>query len=346
MSTTLKQRWSIAELEEQLSRPNERTVKVAGQLKGDILILGAGGKMGPSLARMARRAADATGDPRRVIAVSRFSNRQAAEELHAAGVETIAGDLLDSKFIASLPKCENVVFMAGMKFGTVGQQATTWATNTYLPGMVCEHFTQSRIVCLSTGNIYGLIDVQAASGSHEQDDPKPLGEYAMSCLGRERIIEYFSHKLGIPCAVIRLNYATELRYGVLVDLARKVFCEEPISLEMGYFNVIWQGDACNMTLCSLAETHAPPTIFNVTGREILSTRKVSEQLGELLGKTVRFTGSESSTALLSDAHATFERLGTPDTPFDKMLAWTAEWVARGGDNLNKPTHFEVRDGKF
>jgi nucleoside-diphosphate-sugar epimerase len=346
MNSTSTHRWSTAELDEQLSRPNDRAVDALGKLTGDILVLGAGGKMGPSLARMARRSLDATGQPRRVIAVSRFSDRRVNETLQATGVETIAGDLLDPEFVTSLPVCENVVFMAGMKFGTVGEQATTWATNAYLPGIVCRHFAESRIACLSTGNVYGLIDIDAGNGSREGDELNPVGEYAMSCVGRERIFEYFSRKAQTPISIIRLNYATELRYGVLVDLATKVFREESIPLDMGYFNVIWQRDACNMTLCSLAEVASPPAIFNVTGLAVHSTREVCEQFGELMGKPVHFTGSESETALLSDARQTCEVLGEPDTALSDMIAWTAEWVTHGGDSLNKPTHFEVRNGKF
>jgi nucleoside-diphosphate-sugar epimerase len=346
MKTKSAHRWNTAELEEQLSRPNDRAVDALSKLTGDILVVGAGGKMGPSLARMARRALDAAEQQRRVIAVGRFSDSRVSEALQAANVETIGGDLLDPEFVASLPNCENVVFMAGMKFGTVGQQATTWATNAYLPGIVCNHFATSRIACLSTGNVYGLVNASDGHGSREEDDLNPVGEYAMSCVGRERVFEYFSRKLQIPVSIIRLNYATELRYGTLVDLAMKVFREEPISLDMGYFNVIWQRDACNMTLCSLAEANNPPTVFNVTGMNVVSTRRVGEQFGELMGKTVRFVGNESDTALLSDARRTSILFGKPETELSEMIARTAEWVMNGGESLNKPTHFEVRNGKF
>ena len=337
---------SIAELEDRLSRPSDRTVDTLATLSGDVLVLGAGGKMGPSLARMARRALDAGGQRRRVIAVSRFRDSQAREALRAADGEVIAGDLMEPRFVESLPECENVVYLAGTKFGTQGQEATTWATNAYLPGVVCRRFAGSRIACLSTGNVYGLTDVEAGHGSRENDELNPLGEYAMSCLGRERVMEYFSRKLQTPVAILRLNYAAELRYGVLVDLATRVFREEPISLDMGYFNVIWQADACNMTLCSLAHANSPPAIFNITGQAVVRCRDVCERFGELMGKPVQFRGVESPSALLSDARRSYDVLGNPETALDDMIHWTAEWVTAGGESWGKPTHFEVRDGKF
>ena len=337
---------NVTELEDRLSRPSDRTVETLANLSGDVLVLGAGGKMGPSFARMARRALGSGGRRRRVIAVSRFRDIQARSSLQAVDVEVLAGDLMDPRFVESLPECENVVYLAGTKFGTQGQEATTWATNAYMPGVVCRRFAGSRIACLSTGNVYGLITARAVHGSREDDELKPLGEYAMSCLGRERVVEYFSRKQQTPVSIIRLNYATELRYGVLVDLAQRVYREEPIALDMGYFNVIWQADACNMTLCSLNHANSPPAIFNVTGPTVIRCRDVCERFGELLGKPVQFVGVESPSALLSDARRTCDTLGAPETPLDDMIHWTAEWVSAGGENWGKPTHFEVRDGKF
>ena len=338
--------FTTASLEDRLSEPSEATLTSLGELKGDILVLGAGGKMGPSLARMARRASDATGVKRRVIAVSRFGDSKVQAALADSGVETIVGDLMDEAFIASLPKCENVIFMVGLKFGTDGGEARTWATNAYLPGMVCRRFAGSRIVCFSTGNVYGLVPIEPGSGSVENDVLNPVGEYAMSCLGRERVCEYFSRETKTPMVVFRLNYATELRYGVLVDLARQVASGQPVSLATGFFNVIWQADAVSMALCSLAHATSPPFYLNVTGPERISCREVCLRLGELMNKQVSFRGEESDSALLSDARLAHRLFGRPRVTLDEMIVWTADWIAQGGETWDKPTHFEVRDGKF
>lgn len=336
---------TVDALETCLSEPTRQTIDTLAQLAGDILVLGAGGKMGPSLARMARRAADAAGPRRRVIAVSRFSDSGVKAGLESAGVETIAGDLMDEAFVASLPKCANVIYMVGLKFGTADDTARTWAINAYLSGVVARAFAGSRMLCFSTGNVYGLVPA-AGNGSVETDPPNPDGEYAMSCLGRERVFEHFSRQLQTPLVLLRLNYATELRYGVLVDLARWVQAEVPISLAMGHFNVIWQADACNLALCSLAHASSPPLVLNVTGPRKSSTREVARRLGELMEKPVTFCDQERATALLSDASRANELLGLPPTSLDEILEWTAEWVSRGGATWDKPTHFEVRDGVF
>jgi nucleoside-diphosphate-sugar epimerase len=337
---------SVEELDDLLSRPTPAAVRALAGLKGDLIILGVGGKMGPTLARMARRATDAAGVSRRIIGVSRFAGSPALrEQLQAHGIETIAGDLLDPEFVAALPDVPNVIFMAGMKFGATGNEPLTWAENTYLPSLVCRKFRRSRIAAFSTGNVYGNVPV-ARGGSVETDVPNPCGEYAMSCLGRERIFEYFSRKDGIPTAIIRLNYAVEMRYGVLVDLAQKVYAGLPIDLAMGYANVIWQGDAAAMTLCALADAAVPPLFLNVTGPERLSVRDLGERFGRLMGKPVRFTGSEAADALLSNAAEAVRRYGPPAVGLDLMMQWIARWIAAGGPTLGKPTHFEVRDGKF
>ncbi len=335
----------IDQLEDSLSQPSEALLSDWGDIDGDILILGVGGKMGPSLARMARRAADRAGVKHRVIGVSRFSNSALPSELHAHGIETIQGDLLSSQFTRSLPKVENVVHLVGQKFGTSGNAPFTWATNAYLPGMVGEHFCDSRVVALSTGNVYGLAPVEHG-GSKEGDALQPVDEYAMSGLGRERIFEFSSRRHGTRVCTVRLNYATELRYGVLVDLAQKVNRQEPVPLGMGYFNVIWQRDACDMILRSFSQVANPPCYLNVTGPGVISCRKTCEQFGKLLDKPVRFEGSESSTALLSNAGRAIELFGPPATSLDEMLTMTADWIRRGGETWNKPTHFEQRDGKF
>ncbi len=314
-------------------------------MSGDLLVLGAGGKMGPSLVRMARRAADAAQRSCRVIAVSRFSDEKVRRQLDDAGVVTLSGDLLATQFLRSLPECENVMFMAGFKFGAIGSPGATWATNAYLPGAVMNQFQGSRIVAFSTGNVYGMTNI-ASRGSIETDELRPVGEYAMSAVGRERVIAYFSEAQRTPTAILRLNYAVELRYGVLVDLATKVFRNEPISLEMGYFNCIWQADANAMALACFDLTATPSRVLNLTGPDVISTRTICEHFGRLMDRPVRFIGQETSSALLSDAAQTLKELGPLRTTRDEMLTWTADWVSRGGENWNRPTHFEVRDGKF
>lgn len=336
----------VDEADEITSRPTAQSLSAIEGLDGDLLILGAGGKLGPTLAVLAQRSIDQLGTGQRVFAASRFSNTQARSALDKWGVETIAGDLFDRNFLDSLPDCANVLFLAGTKFGTSGQAATTWAANVFLPGLVCERFRDRRLLCFSTGNIYGLVDHQAGHGSTETSPLDPVGEYANSCLGRERICEYFSQQYDTPTVIIRLNYATEFRYGVLVDIATKVMQGEPVDLTMGYFNVIWQPDACAMTLASLPHASSPPCILNLTGGEKLSVREVATRFGELLDRDVSFTSEESPSALLSDSRKSHELLGTPPTTLDEMIEATAQWVSRGLPTWGKPTHFEVRDGKF
>ena len=333
------------ELDELLSEPTESVTSALASLDGDVLILGVAGKMGPTLARMAKRASDAAGVSRRVIGVSRFASPNVASQLESWGVETVRCELLDRKALAALPDAANVVFMAGMKFGSTGQESLTWAMNSFLPGMVCERFPASRIAAFSTGNIYGLSPV-AGGGSVETSSPNPVGEYAMSCLGRERIFEHFSRAIGIRTSILRLNYATELRYGVLVDIAQRIDSGAAVPLSMGYLNAIWQGDACAMSLQSLAFASAPPFVINIAGPELLSVRRVAEQFGERLGKPVRFEGQESPDALLSDAKQAYDLFGRPRVDADQMIGWIADWVARGGTTLAKPTHFEERSGRF
>ncbi len=309
------------------------------------MVLGAGGKMGPSLSRMALRAIRQAGSDQRVFAVSRFSDGKAAQQLEEWGIETISGDLLDPDFISSLPDVPNVIYMAGKKFGTAGAEHLTWAINAYLPSLVCGRFCDSRIVAFSTGNVYPQMPIEGP-GATEEDWPNPIGEYGMSCLGRERMFEYFSRKYQIPSAIIRLNYATELRYGVLVDLAEKVFRGEDISLTMGCFNVIWQADANAMALCSLMRTDVPPFVVNVTGPVLLNTKDVAMKLGKLMGKDVRFAGKQSPTALHSSVEMASSFYKEPLVEIDEMLAATSDWIMNGRESLGKPTHFEVADGKY
>jgi nucleoside-diphosphate-sugar epimerase len=335
----------VEHLEDLLSEPTPLVIDVMRRLKGDIVVLGVGGKMGPSLARMIKRADLAAGLARRVFGVSRFSSPALPDQLRARDIEPVACDLLDRAQIAKLPDAPNVVFMPGMKFGSTGQEARTWAMNAYLPGLVCERYKGSRIVAFSTGNVYGLTPV-GSGGSVETAQPFPLGDYAMSCLGRERMFEHFSRDSDQPMAMIRLNYAVEMRYGVLVDLARKVFTGEVIDVSMGHFNCIWQGDANAQTLAAFDHLSSPPNILNVTGPETLNVRRVCEDFGKLFGKEPRFVGSESENALLSNSEKASKLFGVPRVSVSRMIAWITDWISRGGECLGKPTHFESRDGKF
>jgi nucleoside-diphosphate-sugar epimerase len=335
---------STAELEAALSEPSKELIDSLAALRGDLLILGAGGKMGPTFAHMARHAFDSASRQSRVIAVSRFTNAAVSAELSANGIDVVSGDLFDADFVRTLPEVQNVLYLVGMKFGTAADSARTWASNTYIAGLVADRFRNSRIVALSTGNVYGLVPIDRPS--RESDVLRPEGEYAMSALGRERVFEYFSRQHGTPTALIRLNYATELRYGVLVDLAQKVHCGEPISLAMGYFNTIWQRDACDMILRAFEHTASPPRVLNITGPQRLSVRTICERFGELFNRASTFIDTESETALLSDATLAGHLLGPPRTSLDQMLQWTADWIQRGGETWNKPTQFESRDGKF
>src|SRR5215467_2836310 len=300
MQTRLHSIRDEAHLEELLSEPTEGVVRAMRALEGDIAVLGVAGKMGPTLARMAKRASDAAGVKRRVIGASRFSSPALERRLADWGVETVRSDLLDRNALSALPDARNVVYMAGMKFGSTGQEWRTWAMNTFLPGRVAERYRTSRIAVFSTGNVYGLSPV-ARGGCREEDDLNPAGEYAMSCLGRERIFEHFSRANDTKMTILRLNYASELRYGVLLDIAQKVHSGRPVSLRMGYLNTIWQRDASAVSLESLAHATAPPNVLNVTGPEILSVRHLAEEFATRLHKPVTFEGIESGDALLSNA---------------------------------------------
>jgi len=335
----------VEHLENLLSEPSDGLIVAMKRLPGDILILGAGGKMGPTLARMARRAADAAGTPRRVIAVSRFSDSALPQTLRLWGIEVVSADLLDERQLAGLPDAPNVVFMAGMKFGSTGREALTWAMNTYLPAAVARRYRASRIAVFSTGNVYGLCPV-SRGGSVETDPPAPTGEYAMSCLGRERMFEYFSECCGTPVSIIRLNYACEMRYGVLVDLCTRVRDGRPVDLSMGFFNVIWQADASAMALQTLACAASPPLVVNITGPELLRTAEVCRQFGTLLGTQPVFTGREAPDAIISNAARAREMFGMPRVSAQQLMLWVADWVRRGCPLLGKPTHFEVRNGRF
>jgi nucleoside-diphosphate-sugar epimerase len=336
---------SEAALEEALSAPSAGLLASLRSTPGDIVILGAAGKMGPTLAAMARRAIDELGRHDRVVAVSRFSSAKAEESLHASGIETVRCDLLDRRAVAALPDAPNVIFMAGQKFGTRDAPSSTWAMNVVLPSIAAERYAQSRIVAFSTGNVYPLSPV-AGGGSRESDPAVPVGEYAMSCLGRERIFEDAAARRGTRVAIVRLNYATDLRYGVLVDIASRVLRGDPIDLRMGHVNVIWQGDANDWALRCLAHASAPPFVVNVTGRETLAVRALAARFGELLNRAPAFTGSEAPDALLSNASHAHSLFGAPSVSAATLVEWVAEWVQAGRPLLGKPTHFEERTGAF
>jgi hypothetical protein len=336
---------SVEQLEVALSEPTDQVIEALGRLQGDLLLLGAGGKMGPSLARMAKRASDAAGIDRRVIAVSRFSDARARAMFEQHGIETIACDLLDQEQLDRLPACENVILMTGFKFGSSGRESHAWATNCLLTGMVGRRFRHSRIVAFSTGNIYGLTPVERG-GSQEADPPTPLGDYAMSCLGRERLLDYASTAWQVPTVIVRLNYACELRYGILVDLAEKVWSEQPVDLSMGYVNVIWQADANAMALAAFEIAAVPPAVINVTGCELLSVRESCDQFGQLFDKAVTYRQQPAADALLSNSQRAVELFGPPRWTAADIIPAVARWVRCGRERLGKPTHFQARHGNF
>jgi nucleoside-diphosphate-sugar epimerase len=332
-------------LDENLSRPTAAVVEALAAIDGDLVVAGAGGKMGPTLARMARRAFDEAGSRHQVIAVARYSDVRARRALEDCGVRTVVCDLLDRAAVAALPDAAGVVFMAGAKFGTHGAAARTWATNCLAAANGAERYPAIPTVVLSTGNVYPLVAAES-TGATETTEPAPVGEYAQSALGRERVFEFYAERYRTPTVLFRLNYAVELRYGVLCDVALKVACGECVDLRMGYVNCIWQGDANAAALRCLALASVPPVVLNVTGPEKLSVRDLAQRFGRLLGRQPSFAGEEQPTALLSDASLAAARLGSPPTAVDAMIEGVAAWLRRGGRTLDKPTHFETRDGSF
>ncbi len=332
-------------LEEMLSNPDDELIKMFRRTDGDILFLGITGKIGPSIAITAAKACRKAGVSKRLMGVSRRPDKEHKHKFERMGIETVNGDLLDTEFVKSLPDFLNVFFLAGMKFGSTEDLPMTWAINSYLPAMVAERFNGSRIVAFSTGCVYPLVPVETG-GSVESDPPVAVGEYAQSCLGRERMFEYGSNRHGTKTALIRLNYSVEMRYGVLVDIAVKVKNRIPVDLTMGYFNVIWQGDMNNYALRALEHTDSPAKILNLTGPEILSVRDTATEFGKLFGTDPVFTNRESDTALLSNSSEAFRLFGKPSVSADQMIKWIAGWIEDNGRLLGKPTHFEVRDGKY
>jgi len=336
---------TVEQLEDRLSEPTPGLLETLRQVPGDIAVLGVGGKMGPTLARMARRALDQLGRRDRVFGVARFSASELPARLRAHGVEPIRCDLLDRDTLKELPDVPNVIFMAGQKFGTSQAPELTWAMNTLAPGHVAERYRQARIVAFSTGCVYPLVPI-SSGGSRETDELGPPGDYANSCVGRERIFTFYSRRNGTRIALVRLNYAIDLRYGVLLDIALKVWRGEPVDVTMGYANVIWQRDANAQALQCLAYAGSPPFILNVTGPETISIREVATEFGRRLDRPVRISGKEAPTAWLNNAARAHQLFGPPTVSVNQLIEWTAEWVKRGGPTLGKPTHFEVRDGQF
>lgn len=336
---------SDQQLNELLTTPSEADIAFARRLRGDTMILGAGGKMGPDLAQRLVRALRSAGRNLRVIAVSRFQSSPARRQLEDSRVETHSCDLLDFEKVKALPVVENVLFLAGRKFGATGEPEVTWAMNTLVPAQVAEHFRESRIVVFSTGNVYPFVTPEQG-GSLESDDPSPLGEYAQSCLGRERIFQYYSRKFKTACLIFRLNYAVDLRYGVLVDVARQVYEGQPVDLSVPAVNAIWQGDATSYAMRCLELCESPARILNVTGPETIPVLRAAQFFAHRFQRELLVTNQSSGLALLNNAGACHAALGYPQVSAAELMETVAGWVESGGASLNKETKFQVTDGKF
>jgi nucleoside-diphosphate-sugar epimerase len=332
------------QLNEVMTRPDEALVNFIGKLESPLLILGAGGKMGPTLAVLAHRAVQTAGKGPEIIAVSRFSDPNVRKWIQSQGVRTLAADLMDRKSLKSLPESSNIIYMIGWKFGTADNPAWTWAVNTLIPGFVLERYPNARFAALSSGNVYPLTPM-TGSGSVETDALTPLGEYANSCVARERIFEFYAAQQGNPVTLVRLSYALDLRYGVLVDIAQKIFAGAPVDVSMGYANGIWQGDANSMIIRSLGFAQTPANAINLTAHRF-SVRKVAHTFGQLLDREVIIEGEEQPNAFLSDLTKLKSTLGEPPVPLETVVRWTAYWIKQRGRLLGKPTHFETRDGVY
>jgi nucleoside-diphosphate-sugar epimerase len=332
----------VEHLEEVMTTPSPAVIAALQQLPGDIIVLGIGGKIGPSLARLAKRAAPA----KRVVGVARFSEKGVREKLTQWGIECIAADLLERKEIDALPKLANVVFMAGRKFGSSGNEEQTWAMNALVPALVAEAFAGSRIIAYSTGCVYPYVNVHHGGATEATPATPPPGAYANSCVAREAMFRYFSRTRGTAGRLIRLNYAIDMRYGVLHDVASRVLAGAPINLATGHVNVIWQGDANAMVLRAFEQCTVPTSPLNVSGPETVSIRWLAEAFGQRLGKPPVFTGVEAPEAWLVNTAQARRLFGCPSVPLGKLIDWTADWVARGMPSLGKDTHYDVRDGDF
>lgn len=328
-----------------LLEPSDGLINDIKNIEGDIMILGVAGKMGPNLAIAARQAIEKAGINKKVIGVARFSDPSHKDELHRHGVETISADFLNDAELQSLPEVKNIIYMAGQKFGTSGKEYFTWAMNAYLPGRVADKFSNSNIVVFSTGNVYPLSPV-TTGGLTEDNFTGPVGEYAQSCLGRERVFEYFSQKNNTPMLIFRLNYANDVSYGVLLEIAKSVMEERPVDLRMGHVNVIWQGDANEMAIRSLLHCSTPPKILNIAGPETVSVKWAAEEFGKHFNKAPLFENKEEATALLNNAAESFRLFGYPRVALKPMIALLANWLKAGGKTINKPTHFQEREGQF
>jgi nucleoside-diphosphate-sugar epimerase len=342
-TTSLPDRFDgAAALEDFMTEPASDLTADLAAFPGDILILGVAGKMGPTLARLAKRAAP----HKRIVGVARFSHAATRIALEAAGVETIVCDLLDRRAVEALPKLPNVVYMAAMKFGASGNPALTWAMNVHAPAIVAETFSASHIVAFSTGCVYPFVPVDGGGATEETPATPPPGDYAASCVGRERMFEHFSRVFDTPGRIVRLNYAIDMRYGVLHDVAAKVREGLPLDVAMGHVNVIWQGDANAIALRCLAHTTTPTTPINVTGQETIAVRWLAHEFGRRFGRAPNLIGEEAETGWISNASRMVAEFGAPRVPLMRMIDWTADWLARGGASHGKPTHYEVRDGRF
>lgn len=337
--------WTEDKLNALLTEPSEALCADIKNIDGDITVLGAGGKMGPALCVLAKKAADAAGIKKEVTAVSRFTDRTAAEFLDSRGVRRICCDLLDEAQFEALPDAANVIFMAGRKFGTDGSESETWAMNAALPAYASRKFKNANTVVFSSGNVYPMTGV-SSGGCSEDCAPGPAGEYAMSCLARERIFEYASLRNGMKVFLLRLNYAVDLRYGVLFDIAEKIMKNLPVSLSVPCFNCVWQGYANEAAIRGLLYAGSPAVKINITGPETVSVRQAALKLGGYLGIKPVFADTEGADALLSDSSRAMELFGYPSVSMDKLIRWQAEWIADGGRALGKPTHFEERGGKY
>lgn len=336
---------SIEQVYKKLLQPSPDLLADIATLEGDIIILGVGGKMGPALARAAKQAIDKAGVKKNVIGVARFNEPGLQQALENEGIETIKADLLNETELQALPQVKNVLYLAGMKFGTTGNESYTWAMNAYLPGRVAEKFKDSNIVVFSTGNVYPLSNADGP-GATENITAEPIGEYAQSCLGRERMFQYFSAKNNTPILIYRLNYANDVSYGILLEIVKSVKEQRPIDLSMGTVNVIWQGDANEIALRCLHHCTVPGKILNVTGPETLSTRWLAETFGRMMGIQPTFTNEEQPTSLLSNASECFRLFGQPKTSLRQMMDVILEWYEQGGKIIDKPTHYTERKGKY